>query len=180
MKLKEGMVVHCDTEEKSYKFLEECVKHGIWTCHGDLATKLSELGVWHQFEKETCYIVEKSYSNRFSEVYFDSKEYYIEGGYQITEFDDLFKSSKKENKEHKIYKIPEMPSYVHDNVTKVIISNPCVIVFLNGEKKGLARCHEEDVFDEELGYEIAYKRATIKQMKMNLMTEEYLLQRLCR
>ena len=169
MKIREGMVVHCDTNDKSDKFLHECVRQGITSRNGNLATKLSEMETWYKHMKDTCYRMGDGFIEGFCD-----KEYYTEKGYQITTFDDLFKSK---NKEHKTYK---MPDYVHKNVLKVIISNPCVVVFLNDGTKGLARCHEEDIFDEELGYDIAYRRAIIKQMKMKLMTEEYLLQRLCR
>lgn len=72
----------------------------------------------------------------------------------------------KSNKEN--VKIYEMPDYVENEVKKVIINEPCVIVFLTSGEKGVAKCCPEDKFDENIGYAIALYRARIEKNKNDM------------
>ena len=49
------------------------------------------------------------------------------------------------------------------------MNEPCVIVYLDTGEKGMAKCCEGDIFDEELGYKIAYHRATIERLKNEII-----------
>lgn len=64
----------------------------------------------------------------------------------------------KEDKMSKC-KVYEMPDYVENEVKKVIINEPCVVVILNSGEKGVAKCCPEDKFIEERGYKLALARA---------------------
>lgn len=65
----------------------------------------------------------------------------------------------KDEKEMSKFKVYEMPDYVGNEVKKVIVNEPCVIVILNSGEKGIAKCCAEDEFNEERGYIIALERA---------------------
>lgn len=88
--------------------------------------------------------------------------------HELTKIDNALNNPK----ECKTY---EMPSYVDDkNVDKIIINEPCVIVFANGYK-GVAKCCPEDIFDEEIGYNIAHQRALIQSLEENIGDEKCFL-----
>lgn len=88
-----------------------------------------------------------------------------EGNYALKNGKDVLYYSKemlekvKEEKKMSKCKIYEMPDYVGNEVKKVIINEPCVIVILNSGEKGVAKCCPEDVFNEERGYILALERA---------------------
>lgn len=244
IKLKPGMAVHCDTKEKSDKFLKECEKQGIVTASGNNATTLN---VWNQFKDKTCYGVhEYVYSVKY-EIGYCHKEYYKEKGFDVIEFDDLFKGEnlmnlkvgdkvrvKKDLKVGIYYKgnggakprvVPGMnnykgkiatikhidsmgfividldegnyfwssgmfeeieeekvnevifnkPSFIHNDVEKVIRNGNVVIVILDTGEKGISKLHPDDKFDLEVGYEIAYQRATIERLKREIKDKEFIL-----
>ena len=218
MKLKEGMVIHCNTRKKALEFLKECYKQGIYLADGrPIGDAIYE---WYDFKQDTCYILELRDDKII--IRYASKEYYIDKGYIITYFDDLFKIDSKlkvgdkvrvredlvngevyggityfnkmKNKDintiHKVddvgdckinennfwyskemlekvkeeknmskCKVYEMPDYVRNEVKKVIVNEPCVIVILNSGEKCMAKCCPEDKFIEERGYKIALERA---------------------
>lgn len=85
------------------------------------------------------------------------------------EFDDLF----KEEKVNEV--IFNKPSFIHSDVTKVIKNGNVVVVMLNTKDKGVARCHEDDEFDLETGYKIAYNRAVISKLESEIKNTEYIL-----
>lgn len=58
-----------------------------------------------------------------------------------------------------------LPYYVSDDVEKLIINEPYVIVELESGEIGNAKCHVDDEFDEEIGFKIAYRRAMISKHK---------------
>jgi len=156
MKLKEGMVIHCNTRKKALEFLKECYKQGIYLADGcPIGDAIYE---WYDFKQDTCYLLELRDDKII--IRYANKKYYMNKGHTIIDFDDLFDEKKK--KECKVY---EMPEYVGNKVKKVIINEPCVIVILNSGEKGIAKCCPEDEFNEERGYKIALERA---------MKEEYL------
>ncbi|MEG1009283.1 MAG: hypothetical protein RSF67_05665 [Clostridia bacterium] len=51
---------------------------------------------------------------------------------------------------------------------KVIVSGKTTIVILEDGTKGRSKCHEEDSFNKELGFDIAYTRATIRSLEKKL------------
>ena len=76
----EGMVVHCDTEEKANIFIDECKKHGCkW---------FGEYNHWNN--ENTCYIVThcKPRKNYFR-LYYGDLEYFKENNYYIINFNHL-------------------------------------------------------------------------------------------
>lgn len=58
----------------------------------------------------------------------------------------------------------------HDDVKQVIYENSQTAVILKDGTFGIAKCHEEDAFDEKFGYQVAYIRAKEKQL-LNLKSE---------
>lgn len=57
---------------------------------------------------------------------------------------------------------------VDDDVKKVIYSDRVTVVILNSGVKGIAKCLEEDNYDKEKGYRVAYLKAKIKEMSREL------------
>jgi hypothetical protein len=72
-----------------------------------------------------------------------------------------------------------LPDYVSDDVEKLIINEPYVIVELDSGEIGKAKCHNDDKFDEVTGYNIAYRRALIsyakndREKKIQSINEDY-------
>ena len=64
-----------------------------------------------------------------------------------------------------------LPNYVSDDVEKLIINEPYVIVELESGEIGKAKCHKDDKFDEVLGFNIAYRRALISKAKNDKIAE---------
>lgn len=167
IKLKPGMAVHCDTKEKSDKFLKECDKQGIICWSGRDARKLN---VWNQFNHETTYgIYDNTYKDNTYRLGFESKEYFTKKRFKVLEFDDLFKEEKVNEL------IFNKPSFIHNDVEKVIRNGNCVVVILDTGEKGIAKLHPDDKFDLKAGYEISYQRATIERLKNEIKNEEYIL-----
>lgn len=161
MKLKNGMIVHCDTREKADKFLKECHKQGWRWSSGDALIDndgvnnyymLGIKGIIYHLNNNglTCAHVPCSLQNK------------------AISFEDLLEVEYKKKK-CKVYTKHE---YIHDNVKKVIVNEPCVIVILKTGEKGISKCHPEDIFNEELGYKIAYQRTQIQRAKLNLRMQE--------
>lgn len=84
MKLKENMVVNCKTKEESRIFLNECKKQGFNDPY------YYEYTDWEYFKEETCY---KIYNK--NRIRYASKSFYINEGYMVTDFNDLFKTESK-------------------------------------------------------------------------------------
>lgn len=71
-----------------------------------------------------------------------------------------------------IYKVVYVkPTFIDDNVAKVMKSGKCVIVILDTGEKGVAKCSPNDNFDLELGYSIAHSRALVKKYKNDINDE---------
>lgn len=174
MKLKPGMVVHCDTREKAVRFLKECDKQGVTMGSLNPATRLDALNVWSQNKNDTCYRIHSRIHSEKLIVEFSKISYYLKNGFKVIEFDDLFKEKNKMSK----CKIYEMPDYVRDEVKKVIINNRTVVVILKSGHKGVATCSLEDKFVESIGYQIALLRARIDKSKQDLKVKEETLNRI--
>lgn len=78
----------------------------------------------------------------------------------------------KEEKKMSKCKIYEMPDYVGNEVKKVIINEPCVVVILNTGEKGVAKCCPEDKFIEERGYMLALVRARKEKYLNNVVKQD--------
>lgn len=242
MKLKDGTVINCKTQEDAEKLLKECGKQDIRTrCNND-AIRLGITGhnVWDQLKENTCYSIEKSCLFDGLKIEFGSMKYYESLGYTITNFKDLFKTESKfkvgdkvrvrnDLVEYKLYgsfrfidkmikyknkvakiiniennymcidlddgkwcwseemlekvkedkmskcKVYEMPDYVRDEVKKVIINEPCVVVILNSGEKGVAKCCPEDKFIEERGYKLALARAMKEKYLNDVVRQDELI-----
>lgn len=85
--LKDGLVVHCDTEEKAIKFLIECENQG---CKWLSGSKTCECNHWDINKENTCYIIEscKSKKNIFY-IYYSDLDYFKENNYHILKFNQL-------------------------------------------------------------------------------------------
>lgn len=55
-----------------------------------------------------------------------------------------------------------------NDVQRVIYSNSVTVVILKSGIKGISKCLEGDVYNEEVGYRVAYLKAKIKEMKKEL------------
>lgn len=175
--LKEGMAVHCDTEEKSKIFLQECKKQGITCCDRSSATTLN---VWHQLKENTCYCVRRNIYRNGGKLYleFDGKHYYN----NVLEFDDLFKgyisdnNKKVENvakyRKTKYEVMYYRPDFIHLDVEKVMTNDNTTIVILKTGEKGVAKCSPNDNFNLIVGYELARNRARIEHFKNMIIKEE--------
>lgn len=57
---------------------------------------------------------------------------------------------------------------IDEDVKRVIYSDKATIVILDSGIKGIAKCLEEDEYDKQIGYRIAYLKAKIKEMNKEL------------
>ena len=57
---------------------------------------------------------------------------------------------------------------INEDVKRVIFNDRVTVVILNSGVKGIAKCLEEDKYNKETGYRIAYLKAKIKEMKKEL------------
>ena len=55
-----------------------------------------------------------------------------------------------------------------NDVQRVIYSNNLTVVILKSGIKGISKCLEGDVYNEEVGYRVAYLKAKIKEMNKEL------------
>ena len=55
-----------------------------------------------------------------------------------------------------------------NDVQRVIYSNNVTVVILKSGIKGISKCLEGDVYNEEVGYRVAYLKAKIKEMNKEL------------
>lgn len=164
MELKNELVVHCNTEEKAKKFLMECHKQGIKWASGSsiFHSETYMINIPWLYGKNTVYYLDNGKLS-CGNIHYAPKD-------KVISFDDLLKTTEK--KKCKIY---TKPKFMNDDVAKVIVNEPCVIVYLDNGEKGVAECCPEDEFNEELGYEIAYQRATIEKLKNEVVkAEKYL------
>lgn len=74
-----NIVVHCDTEEKANKFLQECEKRGFKWINGDNPMCYTN---WSVFESDTCYAVADD------GISYERVEYFTNNRYKIIEYDD--------------------------------------------------------------------------------------------
>lgn len=86
--------------------------------------------------------------------------------------DTMFEEIEKEKVNEIIF---NKPSFIHNDVEKVIRNGNAIVVMLNTKDKGVARCHEDDEFDLETGYKIAYNRAVISKLESEIKNTEYIL-----
>lgn len=181
--LKPGMAIHCDTEEKSKIFLQECERQGITCCSGEVATSLN---VWDQLKGNTCYAIYCGNARTGGKPYleFDNVNYYKYKtlGFNILEFDELFKEqilSENEKVEDiikfcktKYEVVYDKPDFIHMDVEKVMTNNNTTIVILKTGEKGIAKCSPDDTFNLLVGYNIAYHRARVKHFENMIVEEE--------
>lgn len=74
-----------------------------------------------------------------------------------------------------VFDISEIEAYFKEHtiatdkdVKRVIYSDNATIVILKSGVKGIAKCLEEDTYNKEIGYRVAYLKAKIKEMKKEL------------
>lgn len=180
-KLKPGMAVHCDTEEKSKIFLQECERQGVTRCDRDIATNLN---AWNDLKENTCYSIRPGRVGAKSIPYlgYCGLQYYKNRSeYNVVKFDDLFKECQLNNKKveniakyrkTKYEVIYERPDFIHDDVEKVMTNNNTTIVILKTGEKGIAKCSVCDDFNLLIGYELARHRARVKHFKKMIVEEE--------
>lgn len=89
------------------------------------------------------------------------------GMFSENEFYEYFNEVKEEKNKISTVHISGLSEKV-----KLIRNNRVTIVILSDGTKGISKCLAEDVYDEKIGFEIAYKKALIKQLNKNL--KEYM------
>lgn len=57
---------------------------------------------------------------------------------------------------------------IDEDVKRVIYSDKATVVILNSGVKGIAKCLENDTYNKEIGYRVAYLKAKIKEMNKEL------------
>lgn len=62
----------------------------------------------------------------------------------------------------------EFSNKINSEIKKVIKNGKATIVILSSGVKGVAKCLEEDTYNEETGIRIAYLKAKIKEMTKEL------------
>ena len=128
---KEKIAVSFDNKQELNKFLAMCEEDGITWGNGEKATDFPTCNTIH------CISI-SPYNNGIT---YGSKGIWIDYGYKIVKFSELFRKDIK------------IESFVNGN---------CVICVkkINGKvvNKGIAHCHPNDVFDFDYGEKIARKR----------------------
>lgn len=77
-----NIAVHCDTEEKAKKFLQECENRGLEWIDGDSPmTNISN--IWHINMEYTCYAI-KNYV-----ITYENVEYFKIVRYELIEYNDV-------------------------------------------------------------------------------------------
>lgn len=55
-----------------------------------------------------------------------------------------------------------------EDVKRIIYSDRVTVVILNSGVKGISKCIEDDTYNKEIGYRVAYLKAKIKEMNKEL------------
>jgi hypothetical protein len=83
--LKHNMSIHCDTLEKSEKFIEY-IKSQKYIWHG---FSLFGYTCWDNYKEDTCYCL----SDSGNSIQYSGLDYFKENGYEIIEFEKFMKSA---------------------------------------------------------------------------------------
>lgn len=147
----------CKNESEAKHFIKECYNHGVvWSSQKHLDEKLID---------KTYFRGEYIYYFIDNKMITYGEDAHFTFGKKFIEFKELFPNYVNPTK---TYHGDSCPLTNTQDVVKVIINDPCVIVFLKSGEKGIAKCMQEDIFDERIGYEIAYCRAKIKELSHNI------------
>ena len=178
------VVVNCKTEELSKEFLTYCASKSIKWITGFELVKTN----WNTYEENTCYYC---FDNdlSFGQVRVALKENYkvviFEG------FDDVILTKTKEkvmnpieffesivssqlssqiNQEtikNAVFTLNNYPptTTTKENIEVIYHRKETIVLIKTIGKyyKGVSRCHNEDTYDKELGFKIAYERARVNQ-----------------
>lgn len=78
------VAIRCLTEDDAKTFLKMCDDVGIRWHTGDAATEITE---WHEYEDDTCYIIEtESPNNSTRRLWYANVEWFEDCGYMIINF----------------------------------------------------------------------------------------------
>mgnify|MGYP006883105101 CR=1 FL=1 len=113
----------------------------------EFVTILGMLGIAELKEEKEEPKIHKVINTRYDKTYHKFTQEIVENG-EITSKTDTFSR-------------PAMNQ-------KVIVNEPAVICILDDGSKGVSKCMEEDVFDENKGIKIAYIKAKIKSLQKEL------------
>lgn len=146
----------CKTEDEAKHFIKECYENDVvWSSQIHLNEKLIDKTYFKG--EPICYFVNDgkiTYGD--DDITFEKK---------LIKFKELFPNYINPTK---TYYGDSCPLVYTQDIEKVIINDPCVIVFLKSGEKGIAKCMPEDTFDEQIGYEIAYCKAKIKALSNDI------------
>lgn len=146
----------CETESEAKHFIKECYERGIvWSSQAFSNEKLIDRTYFTG--QPTCYFVDNG------KITYGDDEFVF--GKKFIRFKKLFPSHTSLTR---TYYGDSCPLAQTQDIEKVIINDPCIIVFLKSGEKGIAKCMPEDAFDEQIGYEIAYCKAKIKALSNNI------------
>lgn len=166
MKLKVGDKVRVIDKGRQYTSYKDFIKN-------NLLERLNDFKYGDEVSSDKKYkvvfIENIGYSNRNACIIEDLNTN------QIFIIDEIGVEIVKEEKRMSKCKVYEMPEYVRNEVKKVIINEPCVVVILNTGEKGVAKCCPEDKFSEAIGFNIAFNRARIKKCENNAKSYEELI-----
>lgn len=78
-------------------------------------------------------------------------------------FEEYVEPKQIEEKAHK-------PELGEDDISRIIQSENAIVVFLTSGAKGVAKCHNDDEYDFEVGKRVAYLKAKIQELNNELAT----------
>lgn len=93
--IKNGVAVHCDTEEKAKALLKELAGHGVrWRGCSDLTTDTE----WNQYKAETCYQLVTQSGLDF--LTFSNRENCETEGDKIIKFEELLEAKDRQENDN--------------------------------------------------------------------------------
>jgi len=178
--------INCKTEELANEFLLHCHNEKMTWHDGNSLVSQNE---WYNYKSKTCYWGECGMS--YSEIY----DYNVENN-RVVEFAGLTQPETKEkvmnpieffesivssqlssqiNQETIKNAVFTLNNYPPTTTTKENIEviyhrkETIVLIKTNGKYfKGVSRCHNEDTYDKEVGFMVAYQRARENQNRGNI------------
>jgi len=151
------LIVNCKTEDLAKEFLNYCQSKDFnWAFN-----RPTEINYWDKYKENTFY---GGSDNHLWYNDISDYDHYFSERYTLVEFKGFVQNDLKIKTESNV------PKETTKEIIEVIYHRKETIVLIktNGKYyKGLSRCHNEDTYDKEQGFMIAYQRAKENQQKSN-------------